>query len=210
MLPKLYLFGDSICSGQGVSIHKGWVTLLSERLYNRAVITNASISGRTSRQALEDMPYQIQEQHPDILIIQFGMNDCNYWKSDRGLPRVSPKSFEANLNEMIKRSLAFKVKRTFLNTNHCTKLTTCKIPNTTITYEKSNNLYNNIIRNVSKNNDVILNDVEKAFFDSKEDLKNLLLPDLLHPNEQGHELYFNCIYPALTKEIEKIYGAHNV
>ena len=82
---KVYFFGDSICVGQYISIHKGWVTRTSAELeelgkkYNHQIIvSNASANGRITRQALEQMPYEIQSRHPDILIVQFGLNDCNY------------------------------------------------------------------------------------------------------------------------------------
>ena len=83
---RIFFFGDSICVGQYVSLHKGWVTQLSaafadfgEARGHRISVTNASASGRITREALERMPYEIQSQHPDIVIIQFGMNDCNHW-----------------------------------------------------------------------------------------------------------------------------------
>ena len=80
-MQKLIFFGDSICTGQHISVHKGWVAQISQSLEGIATILNSSVNGRTTRQALEDMPYHIQEQHPDMIVIQFGMNDCNYWKN---------------------------------------------------------------------------------------------------------------------------------
>lgn len=199
-MQKIMFFGDSICAGQYISIHKGWVSRLSKSLYEQAVVLNSSVNGRTTRQALEDMPYHIQEQYPDMLVIQFGMNDCNYWTSDKGQPRVSIKAFEANLEEIIKRAFAFNTRKIFLNTNHPTGLTKSKIKYTEIVYEDSNKQYNDIIRKVAKNNDVILNDIELEFINNN-NLENLLLPDLLHPSELGHELYFNIINPVIKKEI---------
>ena len=201
---KIIFFGDSICTGQYVSIHKGWVTNVSRMLDGQAIVLNSSVNGRTTRQALEDMPYHIQEQKPDILIIQFGMNDCNYWKSDKGVARVSPKAFGANLEEIIERAYILDTKKIFLNTNHSTGLVKDKLPYTDITYEESNKTYNNIIRKVAERNPVILNDIEKEFNSHKKDISSLLLPDLLHPNESGHNLYFNTIYPVIDREIKKL------
>src|SRR5438034_624703 len=90
-------FGDSICNGQGIAIHKGWVPRLSAGLSELAaaagrdlVVINSAVNGRTTRQALETMPYEVQSQAPEVLVVQFGMNDCNIWQTDRGNPRVSP------------------------------------------------------------------------------------------------------------------------
>jgi len=81
---KLTFFGDSICVGQGVSIYRDWITRIAESLdsYVRGkgfdvLVKNSSVSGRTARQVLEDMPYHIQSSGVDLLVIQFGLNDCN-------------------------------------------------------------------------------------------------------------------------------------
>lgn len=194
---RIIFFGDSICIGQYVSHHKSWVSMISQRLDGVATILNSSVNGRTTRQALEDMPYHIQGQKTDVLIVQLGMNDCNYWETDRGLPRVSPKAFEANLEEIIDRAYNFEVKNVILHTNHPSGLTTKILKNTNITYEDSNRKYNNIIRNVARKKSVMINDMEKEFLMYEDYFNRFLLDDLLHPNEKGHELYSNVVYPTI-------------
>lgn len=207
---RVFFFGDSICSGQGVSIHKGWVTRTSQALSRLArggqhdvTVINVSISGNTTRQALERMPYDIQSQRPDLLIVQFGMNDCNHWETDRGVPRVSSKAFAANLEEIIVRALTFGAEKAILNTNHPTARDEKALPFTSISYQESNELYNRVIREVGEKLGprVILKDVEEAFKrytgSSRERLLELLLPDLLHLSERGHDLYFRTVYPAI-------------
>ena len=209
---KIFFFGDSICFGQGVAIHRGWVTRISASLSGvsrdfgcEVTVTNASINGNTTRQALERMPYDIQSQHADILVVQFGMNDCNYWQTDGGHPRVSPKSFGANLEEIIARAFSFGVRKVLLNTNHPTGRDHELMPNGAVTYQQSNERYNQIIREVAANFDerVTLNDIETVFKqhtgDSREALLKLLLPDLLHLSEAGHDLYFESVYPQVLK-----------
>lgn len=196
---KIIFFGDSICTGQYISLHKGWVAQISKRLEGSAIVLNSSVNGRTTRQAIEDMPYHIQKQRPDILIIQFGMNDCNYWESDKGVPRVSPSAFHANLIEIVTRARIFGTKHIFMNTNHST-LVRKKMPYTNITYEESNKYYNELIREATKKSGVILNDIEKKFL-TKENLQDFLLPDMLHLNEIGHALYFETIYPKIKETI---------
>jgi len=213
---RIAFFGDSICVGQYVSIHNGWVTKTSARLSDfasnhncRAVVTNASGNGRTTRQALEVMPYEVQSQRPDILIVQFGMNDCNYWHSDEGVPRVSPEAFAANLDEIIARALNFSVKKVILNTNHPTGHDRETMPFTNMSYQQSSEQYNQIIREVAARQDssVILADIEKAFVTcakgTRAQLLNLLLPepDLLHPSESGHALYFDIVYPLIEASV---------
>ena len=202
---RLFFFGDSICFGQGVSLHKGWIprisaqlSEISEKTGRDILVVNTSVNGRTTRQALENMPYEVQSHNPDILLVQFGMNDCNYWETDRGNPRVSHKAFAANLEEIISRAFSFGAKKVFLNTNHPTTRTSEKLPHTNLTYQQSNEAYNRIIREVatSYGQKVILNDVEQAFkekISAGRSASDFVLSDRLHLSEEGHDLYFETV-----------------
>src|SRR6516165_6738095 len=87
---RVFFFGDSICFGQGVSPHRIWVTRLSQRLAasisqtHDLMVQNPSINGNTTRMALDRMAFDVQAHRPDVLIVQFGLNDCNVWESDQG------------------------------------------------------------------------------------------------------------------------------
>jgi lysophospholipase L1-like esterase len=160
------------------------------------------------------MPYEVQSKNIDIMILQFGMNDCNYWKSDQGLPRVSPRSFTANLHEIIERGLHFGVKKILLNSNHPTGRDTNAMPYANISYQESNEIYNAIIREVAANSDprVMLNEVERAFNKytrgDRSRLEELLLPapDLLHLSERGHDLYLESVYPRVERAVLEVVG----
>ena len=213
---RVFFFGDSICFGQGVSIHKGWVTRISAYLSELSksigcdvLLTNASINGNTTRQALERMPYDIQSQNPDIIIVQFGMNDCNYWQTDKGNPRVSPRAFEANLEEIIIRAFTFGVQKILLNTNHPTGRDQTVMPYATITYQQSNERYNQIIRSVASGfgERVVLNDIAAACLKYTQNDRSVLLrlllpePDILHLSEAGHDLYLDLICPKVKQAV---------
>lgn len=212
---KLAFFGDSICVGQGISIHDSWVVNISKKLTessrfkkNNLLITNSSVNGRTTRQALEDMPYEIQNHRYDVLIIQFGMNDCNYWDTDRGMPRVSKNAFKANLIEIIDRAKNFGSKQIMLNTNHPTPRDE-RFKYREISYQDSNLEYNQIIREVASiNEEIILNDVEEYMLSliEKEKLRieEIVLKDKLHLSLKGHQIYFDIIYDKLFKNLSKL------
>ncbi len=211
---KVFFFGDSICYGQGISVHKGWIPKISSAFEDNkldVLVANSAVNGRTTRQALETMPFEIQNYKPEILIVQFGMNDCNYWLSDKGLPRVSKKSFKANLEEIITRGFNFGCKKIFLNTNHPT-LKNEKLPfnNISFSYQESNEQYNEIIKELASSltKNVILNDLEKVFIETcnqkKYNLSDLLLKDKIHLSSKGHEIYFNTIFFKIIDEVKKI------
>ena len=213
---RVTFFGDSICTGQHVAIHQGWVTQSSASLAQKfeyqdqsIVVTNSSVNGRTTRQALETISYEIQSHQPDIVVIQFGMNDCNHWNTDQGLPRVSIEAFSANLSEIITRVIHFGAKKVFLNTNHPTLLNKLTFPKTQITYQESNSSYNEAIRLIARKSGVELNDVEfeflKAIRENKNSLDELLLADdLLHLSKKGHDLYYSFIYPKIEQAVSEI------
>ena len=204
---KVSFFGDSICMGQGVSIHGNWIVNLSSDLYkefgDRIIVSINAANGRTTRMALEVMPYEIQSSPPDILIIQYGMNDCNYWETDCGVPRVTKNAFRANLEEIITRARACGVKSIFLNSNHPTGRFCSKMLSAGITYEDSNVEYNEIIRLVGDNPGVNFIDIELEFEKLNMDHSKYLLPkpDLLHLNEFGNKIYYEIMKPILLDDI---------
>ena len=213
---KVTFFGDSIFTGEDVSIHAGWVVRISRHLddvaaaYGRnIVVTNASQIGRTTRQALEEMPYLIQCRDVNILIVQFGLNDCNVWMTDGGLPRVSPEAFAANLKEIVMRGRTFGARRVLLNNNHPTTHDGDLLPHSDTTFEQSNRRYNQIVRDVAAElGDLVeLNDIE-AEFDrvtggDRNKLAPLLLADGLHLSRAGHDLYFDAVSDRIRRCVEE-------
>ena len=210
---KVAFFGDSICLGQGVSIHNGWVVRLSDFIEKKldnsspSLIFNSSYNGRTSREALLQMSFEILDHKPDILLIQFGMNDCNYWKTHHGVPRVSIKSFKENINEMIFRSFNSGIKYVVVNTNHPTPKNS-KFEYANLSYEESNCLYNEALREISRTSDnFVLNDMNKKIqkFLSNNNLiaEDIVLKDGIHLNQFGHELYFDFTSKVMEDLIKK-------
>ena len=150
---NLIFFGDSISFGELVNPHRNWVTKLSimieEQYGTDYLVINCSINGTTSRQALERMPFDVQRYGVDLLCIQFGMNDCNYWQTDEGLPRVSPGAYRSNLKEMVSRALHFGAQKILLPTSH-------PVPHVepygfkNLSYETSRRDYSAIVREVTE------------------------------------------------------------
>lgn len=201
----IIIFSDSIGTGQYTSLTHSWAALLSEYLSQFSesleediIVTNSSGNGRTTRQALEIMQYEVLSKNPDILIIQFGLNDCNIWADAHGMPRVSEKAFRANLIEIINRAEAANISEILLVTNH----QTAKKSDTD--YNTLNFIYNGLIRAASQATTASLLDIEKEIWFRKISPKALLLKDGIHLNNNGHKLYFSVIYPIIKKAILSI------
>lgn len=205
-------FGDSICVGQGVSLYKGWVTGvarasldLSEALAVPIKVFNASVNGRTTRQALEDMPYAVQSQSVDAIWIQYGLNDCNFWDSDFGLPRVSIGGYRENLLEMVARAQASGVKKVIVANNHPTNLNKAGSSVSGEVYEANNREYCNATLTIESEvgDDVfcvdIYNNFRKAVSESEYSLSAFLERDGLHLSEKGHQLYHDIAWPLIER-----------
>lgn len=214
---RVFFFGDSICFGQGVSPHRTWVSRLAGRLEQqfapriRVDVQNPSINGNTTRMALERMPYDLQSHAPDVVYVQFGLNDCNGWETDRGHPRVSRAGFAANLAEIIDRARLFGARQVVLGTNHPTTRTTSCLPYVQHTYEQANLDYNAVIRQVAANKATLLADAELAFHAAvkagRAGYADLVLADQLHLSEAGHDIYLASHLPILCTAVEQAMAA---
>ena len=72
------VLGDSISAGYGMPLEKGWISLMNQKLRENSLpweMTNASISGETTRGALARLPELITTIKPSIVIIELGGND---------------------------------------------------------------------------------------------------------------------------------------
>lgn len=198
---RCVFFGDSITAGQYVSPSHQWTTLLRERLADlestHVRYSVAAVSGDTTRQGLERFPAEVQSVRPHVMTIQFGLNDCNRWQTDEGLPRVSELAFEANLLEMIGRARRFGTTQVILSTNHPTLRTTTFEDGAR--YEDCRRRYNEIVRHVAHDADVLLHDVDAGFAPLEARLPELLteLPDVLHLSATGHAVYADLLEPVL-------------
>jgi len=96
---KVVAFGDSITHGYGVPKTNNWVGQL--QLKFGLDIVNVGINGNTSSQGLGRLQRDVLDQHPDFVIINFGMNDMVMTESNH--PKVDQTTFRNNLENMVDR-----------------------------------------------------------------------------------------------------------
>ncbi len=201
MTLKICFFGDSICFGQHVPPPQTWVAGIEARLKEDGFapfsLVNNSVCGNTTRQALERIPEDLQAFRPDVAYVQFGMNDCNFWQTDQGLPRVSPAAFEANLLEIAERARRFGARCVLLATNHPS---TRQLPPglAPVSYAENNERYNQIVRSAAgKAGAVLVDNGEhwRRLAQAGRDVAGLLMPDGVHLSREGHRVYQDYVYP---------------
>lgn len=206
--------GDSITEGQYVHHASRWTELVTRQLRTDLAsqidvdslhFFNRGISGETTRQGLERFPRDVQVLEPHVMTLQFGLNDCNCWDTDRGLPRVSEAAYEANLTEMIARARRFGAKHIVLSTNHPTLRRKPLASGETL--EQRRATYNAIVRKVANSTGVTFCDIEAAFAGLADDeLAAMLLPepDILHLSVEGHRRYMSKIYEPILNAVQHV------
>ncbi len=215
MKVRIVHMGDSITFGQYLDSTFRWTTLIEKRLqreYARTgveiVSINHGVSGETTRMGLERFPRDVQDQYPEVMTLQFGLNDCNCWMTDKGLPRVSAAAFRANLIEMIDRATRFGAQRIVLANNHPT-LRFGLMPSGE-RYEDANERYSAIVKEIAEERTVSFCDIRTAFagFPS-ETMESMLLPypDHLHLSKQGNEVYADAIWPLIRESVASVVDA---
>jgi lysophospholipase L1-like esterase len=212
ILVRVVHMGDSITFGQYVDEGLRWTSIISDRLTKKYLDSSINIlslsrgiSGETTRMGLERFPADVQSLYPDVLTIQFGLNDCNCWLTDRGAQRVSSLAFKANLIEMIERSRLFGTKHIILANNHPTLR--YKVMLNGERFEDANARYSEIIHQVAIDAKVTFCDIRKEFEKyGRDELAEYLLPypDQLHLSVAGNQVYANVIRPLVDEYVQEV------
>jgi acyl-CoA thioesterase-1 len=103
--PVIVIFGDSLSAAYGIPQHEGWVALLQQRLKQQKLgyqVINASISGETTSGGLSRFSDMLNQQKPNIVLIELGGND--------GLRGLSAVETSNNLEAMIQQAKKAKAK----------------------------------------------------------------------------------------------------
>jgi lysophospholipase L1-like esterase len=211
-LVTVVFMGDSITEGQYVAPPDRWVDIVSNNLQLKykddpltLILLVKGISGETTRQGLERFPRDVQAHAPEVMTLQFGLNDANCWASDYGLPRVSEDAYRANLIEMIERAKRFGTGEIILSNNHTTLRHKPLLNGKTL--EEQRKRYNEILYEVAKATQVTFCDIDEEF-NRLDDLaleQHLLpYPDLLHLSKLGHKKYAGIIESYVRRAIERV------
>jgi lysophospholipase L1-like esterase len=181
-------FGDSITDSYGVS--RGFVSHVSARLAGalpeRETVThNRGMSGDNSTDAIYRLQRDVLDADPDLVTINFGVNDAFSW--------ISPDKFESNLAAMVE-----SVKE-----NGCHRIVLVSsevIPEPQA--EKQVLPYWRKMRQVAEAAGIVYADANghwQGLLDSGVDQWTLIIPGDMHPNEAGHEVIAEAVWEAIEE-----------
>lgn len=204
-------FGDSTTAWRGkLKVYSAWLGELfpSDRVVNRGY------PGDTTKAALERFPAEVLAEKPQVVVIQFGINDSavDTWKTPpRTVPRIAIDDYEKNLRAMIAgvRSAGGEVILMTPNQMRWTdKLrerygkSSTYDPQDEKGFNKYLAQYVERMREIARDEKVELVDIYAAYDEwEKANAKSgdALLLDGIHPNDQGQKLVADKLEPVLRK-----------
>ncbi|HTH49103.1 MAG TPA: SGNH/GDSL hydrolase family protein [Candidatus Limnocylindria bacterium] len=184
---RLVAFGDSITAGgdatrPGLIFWNRWADALrAEHPQVRLTAINGATGGDTTVQGLARLQAKVLDQHPDLVLIGFGMNDHN--KGSVPVPQ-----FAANLKELIARIRA--------STGAEIVLFSAFPPNPKWKYGSHHmEDYAAATEQVARETGCAFADVFHPWqtFASRKKPEDLLANDINHPNDFGHWIYFEAL-----------------
>lgn len=96
-MAKIVLFGDSILGGFSSGRLTPVITNQLQAAFPNDQIANLSIAGATTFDALEFLDVNVNSKHPDLVILNFGINDAS---NSLGL---SAGRYNSNLNNLVEK-----------------------------------------------------------------------------------------------------------
>ncbi|HOY23215.1 MAG TPA: GDSL-type esterase/lipase family protein [Cellvibrio sp.] len=134
---------------------------------------------------------EVDGLNPKVAVLMFGTNNTGHRQET---PKTTAAGIKRNLEELQQR-----------------------LPNTKILLlavfprdekpdgelRQINNRVNAIISGFADNKKIFFLDINKSFLDANGVLSKTIMPDLLHPNEQGYEIWAKAMEPTLKNLLKK-------
>lgn len=200
---KIIAFGDSITQGN-LEVTGEWPHELQEKLDNwkkgKYNVINKGKNGNTTSNAFDRIESDILPNLPGILIVAFGINDCNH-RAWAKVPRVSVAEYEKNIREFHRIATSkggcciFVVNHILqpLDGSRFLKQGNGK------TYQENLEVYNSTVRNLSRELNVPIIDFPKYIIEKAIDIQSLLIEDGVHLSRYGYTIYTEYIFQRLKE-----------
>lgn len=175
----LLIVGDSLSAAYGIPSEAAWVQLLRNRLDKNGLgnwtVVNASISGETTDGGARRLPELIEENAPEVVVIELGGND--------GLRGFPPQVIQSNLASMIEQVQDAGARAVLVG---------MQIPPN---YgQRYTEMFANIYPTLSDRYNTAL---VPFFLDGIYNQEGMMQDDGIHPSEQAQDKLLDNIWPVL-------------
>lgn len=206
---RVLIFGDSITYGAWDS-HGGWADRLKQKVHQKAIddhadgaktfqLLNVGISGDTSRSLLHRFEPEIQARQsktrPSTIFICIGANDTLGHPSLDDV-NISLNEYRDNITKLIAIARKYSDK-IYLVGLPCLGDETVEFIGMHYSRERIKT-YDDACRAICEQEQIPFIDIFTPYTESK-DITGLYSEDLLHPNDAGHELIAETVWPELQK-----------
>jgi lysophospholipase L1-like esterase len=196
---EIVVFGDS------TTAPRGGIMVYADRLRESLLhegrpvaVHNAGVGGDTTERAQARFEAEILARRPQVVVVQFGINDAavDVWRDPPATtPRVSPEAYRANLESMVSRLMEGGSRVVLMTPNPLgwrepTRRLYGRPPYDPEDADGFNRLlvdYAEAAREVAREKGCGLVDVFARFRET-EKAPGELSPDGMHPGERGHAL----------------------
>lgn len=179
----LLWIGDSITHGWEVGGKATW-----EKYYAKRKPLNIGFSGDRTENVLWRLNHgAIDGISPKLAVIMIGTNNAGHRKD-------SPADIAAGISEIIK-----TLRKKLPNTKILLLAIFPRGADNEDELRKLTHGANELIKGYANNEDVFFADINAAFLEADGKLPKEVMPDLLHPNEEGYRRWAEKLEPTLTK-----------
>ena len=212
--PVVVMLGDSTTAVRPGAIDRVYASRVEQSLVESGFpvrVINAGVGGNSTTDGLDRFDRDVLAHHPDLVVIQFGINDSavDVWRNPPATsPRVSIEAFEANLRLLIERAREAGARVVLMTTNPIRWTPKLKELYGKMPYNPDRpdgfdlpllSRYNAAARRVANEAGVPLVDVHAEFM--RGDVDGLLL-DGMHPGDAGHAIVAALLAPAIRQQLQ--------
>ena len=205
-------FGDSTTATRGpLVVYSKILAKELPQLGFPVKVINSGIGGNKTNQAKARLKKDVLDHQPDVVVIQFGINDASVdvWRNPPATKsRISRDQYEANLRDLIKTLREKKIQVILMTPNSMRWVEKIKKLYGKHPYDPEDpdgfnvflKLYAETVRKIAREENVPLVDVYTAFEDyakQKGHSAHDLLLDGVHPNTAGQRMVADLLIPKI-------------
>lgn len=185
--PALVFIGDSITHGWEKEGAKIW-----EREYARYHALDLGFSGDRTENVLWRLQHgEVDGIAPKVAVLMFGTNNTGHRLED---PATTAAGIKRNIDELQKR---------LLNTKILLLAIFPREESPTGKQRRINDDVNGRIARYADGRKVFFLDINSAFLQPDGTLSKDIMPDLLHPNEKGYQIWADAMRPELQRLLQQ-------
>jgi lysophospholipase L1-like esterase len=202
---RILIFGDSITQGFW-DVEGGWVARIrksydqkavSTNDYDQPTIFNLGVSGNSSDDVLARFENETKVRATEELtfIIAIGVNDA---RIKAGVNYSDTNRYKQNLSSIVKLAKQYSNKILFVGLTPCVEERSNPVSWGDTGYTNARiKEFDGTLRQFCEENQLSFVEVYEPF--AKAEARAELLPDSLHPNDEGHQLITNLVTPKLKE-----------